>query len=152
MGEFLLLGRSACAGAFLGMLSFFSRAGRTSVTQMVNGRDLEVALAFLFFAFFGFACLVFLFSDFRAALGPGPMQTDLVSHVLAQVVKAADFNLLLAALELVSAFAIWAAETAGEHGSACALLGSRFFLCCLVCGACLAIAGSAGVLCRGQER
>src|SRR4029077_12943096 len=92
------------------------------------------------------------FSDFRAALGPGAMQTDFVSDVLAQIVEAADFNLFLAALQRVSAFVIWAAETAGEHSFACALLGSRFFLCCLVCGASLTIAGSAARLRSREER
>src|SRR5690348_10360657 len=114
----LLLGRSACAGALF-VLTFFSRPGRTSVTDMVNGCDFEVPLAFLFlafFAFFGFASRVFLFSDFRSALGPGAMQTHLVSDVLAQIVEAADFDLFLAALQLVNAFVIWPAETAGKHG------------------------------------
>src|ERR1043166_1492981 len=113
---------------------------------MVDGRDLEVALAFLFlpflpfFTFFGFACRVFLFPDFCAALGPGAMQTDFVSHMLTQIGEAADFNLFFAALQFVNAFVIWAAETACERGSACALLRCGFFLCCLVCGARLAVA------------
>ena len=72
MGEWL--------ASFLVVLTFFSCSGRASITDVIDGSDLEVALAFFFLAF---TFRAFLFSDFGAIFGPGAMQTDLVSYVLA---------------------------------------------------------------------
>jgi hypothetical protein len=76
--DMLLLGRSA--GFFFVVLTFFGCSSRASITNVINGCYLEVALAFFFFAF---TFRAFLFSDIGAILGPGAVQTHLVSNVLA---------------------------------------------------------------------
>jgi hypothetical protein len=107
------------------MLTFFRCSSRASITDVIDGRYLEVALAFFFLAF---AFRAFLFSDVGTVFGPGTMQTHLVSNVLASIVQTSDFNLFLAAFQFVNTFIIWAAEAAGERcASRRAFLGRGLF-------------------------
>ena len=69
-------------------------AGSTSgagILEVVDRGDFEVPLAFFFIASFFLgrfaAAFFFFFSNFRSALGPGAMQTDLMAYMFAQIIR-----------------------------------------------------------------
>src|SRR5690349_2826259 len=119
---------------------------------MVNRRNLE--MAFACFTFLAGMLLAFFralfFADGFTALCPCSVQLYFMSNVLAELVRAADFNFLFPVLQDVGALVVRTTEAAGDGGFAAFLVST--FLCLSAGIGFLVLAGTRAARLRPHER